>query len=275
MRRNRRKPRANSPPKPCNLLEPPSPTTANAVLLDWGETLVSVPSMVHSPERHIACLEQLFFGTMRPEIGRAIRNLTWPRFRDAYVRAARECMDASHRTRREHRFAERFLRTLQIIDGQDARSGPNMEKWAEKFGELIVRDAELVDGAGDVVPRLAGEMRLGIVSNYPHSPVVRATLSRFGLAQYFSVIAVSADLGWLKPCPEIYRFALAELGAAASTTWFVGDDLENDIRGPKALGFRTAWIVAGCRGEHSDADIIVPDLRAFSEHLKADSIRSS
>src|ERR1700720_4391658 len=33
-----------------------------AVLFDWGEILVHVPGMGHSPDRHIACLERLFVG---------------------------------------------------------------------------------------------------------------------------------------------------------------------------------------------------------------------
>src|SRR5215831_13640682 len=35
-------------------------TPIKAVLFDWGETLVRVPGMIHSPERHLGCLERLF-----------------------------------------------------------------------------------------------------------------------------------------------------------------------------------------------------------------------
>jgi len=30
-----------------------------AILFDWGETLISVPGMIHSAERHITCLRRL------------------------------------------------------------------------------------------------------------------------------------------------------------------------------------------------------------------------
>jgi hypothetical protein len=35
-------------------------TPIKAVLFDWGETLVRIPGIIHSPERHVACLERLF-----------------------------------------------------------------------------------------------------------------------------------------------------------------------------------------------------------------------
>jgi len=35
-------------------------TPIKAVLFDWGETLVRIPGMIHSPERHLDCLKRLF-----------------------------------------------------------------------------------------------------------------------------------------------------------------------------------------------------------------------
>jgi len=32
-----------------------------AILFDWGETLISIPGMIYSAERHIACLRRLYF----------------------------------------------------------------------------------------------------------------------------------------------------------------------------------------------------------------------
>jgi hypothetical protein len=35
-------------------------TPIEAVLFDWGETLVRIPGIFHIPQRHVACLERLF-----------------------------------------------------------------------------------------------------------------------------------------------------------------------------------------------------------------------
>jgi HAD superfamily hydrolase (TIGR01549 family) len=111
-----------------------------------------------------------------------------------------------------------------------------------------------------VIPELAKHARLGVVSNYPSHRIVSETLKQFGLRQYFSTVVVSGKLGWLKPHPGIYQHALEDIGARPQETVFVGDDLDNDIIGAKALGMRTAWFTE--RLETSlHADTKISDLR--------------
>jgi putative hydrolase of the HAD superfamily len=81
------------------------------------------------------------------------------------------------------------------------------------------------------------------------------------LRAHFRAIVVSSELGWLKPHPELYRVALARVGARAEETVFVGDDLDNDVRGPKALGLRTAWFTTAPSTQSPEADITLSDLR--------------
>ena len=232
-----------------------------AVLFDWGETLITIPGMVHSPERHLACLEQVYFEPAA-DGARALSDygVPWPRLREAYIEAARAHMAQSHRTRREHRFEDRLRQALALAGVAEPPPETELAGLVARLGTYIVAQAALVDGAADVVARLAPQLRLGVVSNYPYGPVVSATLERFGLRDYFSAIVVSADFGWLKPHPGIYRAALAQMGADARAAVFVGDDLDNDVKGPKALGLRTAWFAAKPE-PMPDADIIISDLR--------------
>jgi hypothetical protein len=67
-----------------------------------------VPNMLNTVERHIACLEQIYFALLDYEI-------PWPRFRDAYVEATRTHIRNSQDTRREHRFEDRFVHALRQI----------------------------------------------------------------------------------------------------------------------------------------------------------------
>ena len=72
-------------------------TPIRAVLFDWGETLVRIPGMTHSPERHLSCLERLF-EECRGENGAAgLRDLgvSWPSLRIAYITACRKHMAPS------------------------------------------------------------------------------------------------------------------------------------------------------------------------------------
>lgn len=237
-----------------------------AVLFDWGETLVRIPGMIHSPERHLGCLERLFEECGAENGAPGLRDLgvSWPILRAAYLEACRKHMAHSATTRREHRFEDRFATTLRLLEIERLPETTVLSRWVNRFGELIAQAAEMVDGADEVVEELARHARLAIVSNYPHAPVVYGTLARLGLRPHFRAIVVSSELGWLKPHPELYRTALARIGARAEETVFVGDDLDNDVRAPKALGLRTAWFTTDPSTQPPEADVTLSDLRQLT-----------
>jgi len=83
--------------------------------------------------------------------------------------------------------------------------------------------------------RAAG-IRLGVVSNWDSR--LPLLLDRLGLARRFNAIAVSALAGVEKPDPEIFRRALAQLGADPTHTVHVGDVPELDGAGARAAGIR-------------------------------------
>ena len=121
-------------------------------------------------------------------------GVSWPFLRTAYVKACRKHMAHSATTRREHRFEDRFATTLRLLKLPEMAV---LSRWANQFGELIAQDAEMVDGADEVIEELARHVRLAIVSNYPHAPVVYGTLERLGLRRHFCAVVVSSELGWL------------------------------------------------------------------------------
>jgi putative hydrolase of the HAD superfamily len=54
-------------------------------------------------------------------------------------------------------------------------------------------------------------------------------------------VVSSADYGIGKPHPLVFEAAVAKLGVESSTTWFVGDNLENDIAGANEAGLFSVW----------------------------------
>jgi len=241
-------------------------TSIRAVLFDWGETLVRIPGMIHSPERHLACLKRLFEELSEESRMPNLRNVgaSWSTLRTAYLEACRKHIAHSAMTRREHSFEDRFTTTLKLLEIEELPEAIVLSRWANRLGELVAQDAEMVAGADDVVGELARHAQLAIVSNYPHAPVVYATLERLGLRHHFSAIVVSSELGWLKPHPELYRTALSRVGARADEALFVGDDLDNDVRAPKALGLRTAWFTTERTARPPEANIKICDLRQLT-----------
>jgi HAD superfamily hydrolase (TIGR01549 family) len=245
-------------------------TSIRAVLFDWGETLVRIPGMIHSPEQHLACVKRSFEELAEEGLAPNLNNLglSWPTLLTAYLEACRKHLAHSATTQREHGFEDRFATALKLLDVDALPEAGELARWADRLGELVAQEVEMVDGADEVAEELARHAKLAVVSNYPHAPVVYATLDRLGLRRHFSAIVVSSEVGWLKPHPELYRAALARVDVAAHEALFVGDDLANDVKGPKALGLRTAWFTTEPAAQPPEANVKISDLRKLPSWCK-------
>ena len=93
-------------------------------------------------------------------------------------------------------------------------------------------------------------LRLGVVSNADGRAA--AILAATGLAPSLDVIVDSHFEGVEKPDAEIFRRALARLGADAGTTLFVGDIPSIDVVGARNAGLRPVLLDAA--GAYHDAD---------------------
>lgn len=232
------------------------------VLFDWGETLVRIPGMVHSPEAHLACARLAFRAEVRPRLDAAGRAVDEARFMACYERAAREHIRRSGETLREHRFEERLHAALALAQAQGVIGPDEARAFAEHLGERVLEGLTLEHpDVPDVLRALGARYRLGIVSNYPFGPVVSGSLERIGVAGMFEAVIVSGEVGWSKPHPEIFRRALAALDADPARTVFVGDNPVADMRGAKGAGMSTAWYAPGRVGARpAEADVHVEHL---------------
>ncbi len=238
------------------------------VLFDWGETLMWVPGMIHDPDRHLACVEKIFDSDICPQLGEECAQLPVGMFIEYYHAVCREQIAASKLTQREHTFDERFALALKLAGVKSPPDAAGLRRMSDALGREVVQGARLLDFAADVVETLARSYRLGVVSNYPHGPVVGASLERFGLRRHFEAIVVSSDTGWMKPHAGCYRPALEALPAAEGRTLMVGDDLRNDVHGAKALGLLTAWIAPKATEIHPDVDIHLTCLSQLPAHCE-------
>jgi HAD superfamily hydrolase (TIGR01549 family) len=91
---------------------------------------------------------------------------------------------------------------------------------------------------------LSKKYKLGLISNSIHSPPKEMVADR-GWGEYFSAVVVSRDVGFRKPRPEIFRYALSLLGVGAAETLHVGDRVDADVRGASAMGMTPVWISHG------------------------------
>jgi HAD superfamily hydrolase (TIGR01549 family) len=106
-------------------------------------------------------------------------------------------------------------------------------------GWEVSENFELYEDALPVLEELrAADLRLGLVSNGIRD------LREFVAHHRLDVDAIvgSRAHGFVKPHPTIFQSALEQLGVDAADTVMVGDSLEEDVEGARALGMRAILI---------------------------------
>jgi putative hydrolase of the HAD superfamily len=82
-------------------------------------------------------------------------------------------------------------------------------------------------------------LRIGCVTNtLLLEKAILSLLDDLDLRRYFGSVVVSSETGFRKPHPSLFQRALEEVAASAPDTAFVGDSLQNDVAGAKAIGMR-------------------------------------
>ena len=79
------------------------------------------------------------------------------------------------------------------------------------------------------------QVPMAVVSNIGWDP--RPVFEAYGIAGYLPVLVLSDERGVMKPDPEIFEYACAELGVAPSGTLMIGDN-EHADGGATAIGCR-------------------------------------
>ncbi|MBI4473934.1 MAG: HAD-IA family hydrolase, partial [Acidobacteria bacterium] len=79
-------------------------------------------------------------------------------------------------------------------------------------------------------------------SNFDYPPALFSSLESFGIRSAFEKITVSADIGWRKPHPILFRRTLEDMGVDASAALFIGDQLYVDVYGALNAGLDVVWL---------------------------------
>ncbi len=84
------------------------------------------------------------------------------------------------------------------------------------------------------------DIRLSVISNWDVN--LRSLLEELGIAVYLDEVFASAEIGFHKPQPEIFRYALHNLSLKPEEVLYVGDLPETDGVGARAAGI-TPYII--------------------------------
>jgi HAD superfamily hydrolase (TIGR01662 family) len=102
--------------------------------------------------------------------------------------------------------------------------------------------------------------RIGIISNSHRC--LESFRTHFDLGRLISVAVSSADLGYMKPHPAIFRTALEQMGSPPDESVMVGDSLLHDVEGARRVGMHGVWLA---RGGHVQASTGVPTIKTLRE----------
>jgi|MudIll2142460700_1097286.scaffolds.fasta_scaffold45970_2 HAD superfamily hydrolase (TIGR01509 family) len=187
--------------------------------------------------------EDLYFEATR-EIMREVRvELTLETYRRYFLR---ESGGAWHLVR-EQGYDQPFVERLRVARNR-------------LYSRLLTTRDIAVDGAGEVLRKLAGRFRMGIVtsSKREHFEIIHR---RTGFLPYFDFVVGEGDYRRSKPDPEPYRTALERCGDRSEECLAI-EDSERGLLAAKGAGL-SCWVIPTALTAGSDfsrADRILGDI---------------
>lgn len=161
-----------------------------------------------------------------------------------------------------------FRRTVEIDQAAIAELGigPMPDSFFRRLSELFM----LVSNwhvFPDVMPALDAirerGLKIGAVSNWVWQlPELMHSLE---LVSQFDFIAASARVGFEKPHPQIFRYALEQAGVEAGEALHVGDHLDADVAGAQGVGIAAVLIDRRERFGTDDLPPGIPLIRSLTE----------
>jgi len=88
---------------------------------------------------------------------------------------------------------------------------------------------------------LRNEKDLALITNFDHPPFIYSILSTYHLLEYFKYLAISGEIGYKKPDPQIFNITLEKLDLRPQEVVFIGDSNE-DIQGALNAGIKPILI---------------------------------
>lgn len=149
----------------------------------------------------------------------------WARYRDGKIEKHELRFQRFYLTIREFGLSGRSL--AQKIDNEYIRLSPTKTR--------------LIPHTIEVLEYLSSKYRLYILTN-GFNEVQFPKLDNSKLSKYFTGVITSETVGYLKPRPEIFNYALHLTKARKSESLMIGDDLEVDIIGAMNYGIDQVYL---------------------------------
>lgn len=160
---------------------------------------------------------------------------------------------ANHEVTKEEVRINRFKFTLEELKIFDNSIN---EFFASHFVSRTPLKKNLIEGALDLMETIRGKYDLSIITN-GFKEVQYIKMEESGLRKYFEHIFISEEVGFNKPNPDIFKFAMNKSGASiAENCLMIGDSLEADICGAIGAGMKAIYLSPESKLDTSDEKYI-------------------
>jgi len=231
-----------------------------AVVIDLFDTLVTwnpegLPLMQFRG-REIRSTTPLLYSTLETTLGARFDR---EKFSEAHASVYSEIFaERSKHDALEITCLERFARTLKMLNVDGAIAGPLAED-LRRIHMARVREVTKAPPARiEAMKKIAEHHRVGLISNFDDSETGHLIMRDTGIRELFTAVIISADTGYRKPNPLIFKKILDAMRLEPAEILFVGDTPIDDVLGSKGVGMHSAWIRT--RGRELSAGIPAPDI---------------
>jgi putative hydrolase of the HAD superfamily len=205
-----------------------------AVLFDMFETLMMIRK---NQEFYSPALMRMYGYLNKNGV-----NVSFDTFQKAYIKTRDGLYAKAEANLEEPHFNVRVSETLKSLGYNYAVSSPIVAAATAEFCEEFMTFVYLDENTEKLLRILHGKYKLGIISNFAIPECVHKLLKTHDLDKLFDAIVISGAVNKRKPSPEIFKRTLKVLGVSPSETVFVGDTLDADIEGAKAVGMKAVYI---------------------------------
>ena len=187
------------------------------------------------------------------------------RFLDYYVPLNLEYWKL-YREEKVTKAALRYQRLRKAFDALEYHiDDPLIDTLSEAYIANLSNFRNLVPDTIEVLEYLRPNYNLHIITN-GFEEIQEKKMRESNISQYFDQVVNSEMAGVKKPNPKIFQLALKMASVSPEKSLMIGDNIEADILGAKAVGFNALHLNAHNDPEHDHCQMI-QELREIKSYL--------
>ena len=161
---------------------------------------------------------------------------------------------------RENKISKEKLRFFRLSDTFDKLEididDSLIKKLSIDYIDHLSDNNNLIPGSIEVLDYLDNKYDMHIITN-GFKEVQKKKIEKSNIIKYFKTITISEEVGYKKPNPIIFDYALKKANAKSSSSLMIGDSYKADVLG--AIGFGMSAILFNFHKINAESKIISID----------------